>query len=168
MSMMNRVKELVEKQITAGEGKKERRQVAEQGLAQKQGFVRMPIPSPFSTRGETASKRDVEFAKAMIIHHQGALDMCHEFLDNKNVANKYLSLLCVDILADQKREIDFMTDITHLYTGNPDDVKIDPSMIHGMEGMMHGGHTMKATKTHKHAHSAKGNTTHEGMIHPMP
>jgi len=145
IGMLQRVEELVGKPIT---GESEWRQVAEKGLAQKQRFTRMPMPAGW--RGGEVSRRDVEFAKAMVIHHEGALTMCKDYLSNPNATNKYLRLMCVDILADQKMEIGFMNKAITRYAGNPDDVKINPSMIHGMEGMDHGGHS--AAKPARKAH----------------
>lgn len=139
IGMMARVRELVEKPI---QGQSERRQIAEQGLAQKQRFTRAPMPGPLAGSNNNVSKRDVEFAKAMIVHHQGALDMCRGYLGNAATNNKYLELLCVDILNDQAQEIRFMQNAVSRYPGNPDDVKIDASMVHGMEGMSHGHHDM--------------------------
>ena len=133
IGMLDRVEQLVGKPLN---GESEWRQVAEKGLAQKQRFTRAPMPTGFG--GGEVSKRDVEFAKAMVIHHEGALTMCNDYLSNPAASNKYLRLLCVDILTDQKMEINFMNSIVAKYPGNPDDVKIDPSMIHGMEGMNHG------------------------------
>lgn len=151
IGMMARVRELVEKPI---EGQSQRRQIAEQGLAQKQRFIRAPIPGPLAGSNNTVSKRDVEFAKAMIIHHEGALDMCKSYLGNPATNNKYLELLCVEILNDQAQEIRFMQRVVTRYPGNPDDVKIDASMIHGMEGMSHGhhggGHKAKEAPKKKH------------------
>jgi uncharacterized protein (DUF305 family) len=138
IAMMDRVEELVGKPI---DGAKEWRQVAERGLAQKMRFTRAPMPGPLSPDNDKVSARDVQFAKAMVIHHEGALTMCNDYLANPAAVNKYLRLLCVDILTDQKQEIDFMNAAILRYPGNPDNVKIDPSMIHGMEGMSHGaGH----------------------------
>lgn len=134
IGMLARVKELVGKPLN---GESEWRQIAEKGLAQKQRFTRAPMPTGFG--GGEVTKRDVEFAKAMVIHHEGALTMCNDYLSNPAATNKYLRLLCVDILTDQKMEINLMNSIVKKYPGNPDDVKIDPSMIHGMEGMHHGG-----------------------------
>ena len=111
------------------------------GLAQKQRFTRAPMPGPIYTGNKNVTARDVQFAKAMVVHHEGALTMCNDYLSNPVATNKYLRLLCVDILTDQKQEIDFMNAAIKRYPGNPDDVKIDASMIHGMEGMNHGaGH----------------------------
>jgi uncharacterized protein (DUF305 family) len=119
-------------------------QVAELGLAQNQKFVHTPPPAynaqnPFGQ--DTVSKRDVQFAKAMIIHHEGALDMCHDYLDNPASENGYMELLCQDILTSQSQEIALMHDIIAEYPGDAD--KIKPSAIHGMEHMAHGKHMMK-------------------------
>jgi uncharacterized protein (DUF305 family) len=112
------------------------RQIATKGLAQKQRFVRSPLPTLWSVG--KVSQEDVRFAKAMIVHHEGALTMCDDYLADPHARNKYLRLLCIDINKDQKLDINFMKSIIADYAGNPDDVKIDPSMIHGMEGMAHG------------------------------
>lgn len=118
-----------------------RAQVAIKGLAQAQKFQRMPSLSAAQDAGNV-SKEDVRFAKAMVIHHQGAVDMCRDYHADKSVRNGYLGLFCVDVIRDQTREINYMNRIVSHYKGNPDDVKIDPSMVHGMDGMMHhmGGH----------------------------
>lgn len=181
IGMLDRVEELVKPPIR---GESEWRQIAEKGLAQKQHFIRMPMPANFSD--DVVTRRDVEFAKAMSIHHEGALMMAKDYLANPNATNKYLRLLCVDILADQTMEIGFMHDVVAKYPGNPDDVKIDASMIHGMDGMMghmHGVEPAKkakksAAKAHKKPaaaqdHSAHGNTgtmdhgAMQGMDHSM-
>lgn len=114
------------------------RQIAVKGLAQKQKFVRAPVPVLWG--GGPVSKEDVRFAKAMIVHHEGALTMCKDYLGNDDAQNKYLRLLCVDILKDQANDIRFMRSVIGYYPGNPDEVTIDASMIHGMEGMDHGAH----------------------------
>ena len=167
IGMLDRVEELVGKPLN---GKSEWRQIAEKGLAQKQRFTRAPMPTGFG--GGDVTKRDVEFAKAMVVHHEGALTMCNDYLSNPAATNKYLRLLCVDILTDQKMEINFMNDIVAKYPGNADDVKIDPSMIHGMEGMNHGAHmSAKKVKTPEARKSAPpkaaGTPAHDmqGMDH---
>lgn len=152
IGMLDKVEGFVAKPI---QGDMERRQIAEQGLAQKQRFTRAPMPGPIHVGEKAVTKRDVEFAKAMVIHHQAALDMAKEYLANPHANNKYLRLLCLDILTDQKQEIGFMNNIVAQYPGNPDDVKISASMVHGMEGMSHGsgkrhaGHKMAAPKAEK-------------------
>lgn len=157
IGMLNRVEELVSKPLQTDP---EWRQIAERGLAQKQRFTRAPMPGPIYTGNKNVSARDVQFAKAMVVHHEAALTMCNDYLSNPAATNKYLRLLCVDILTDQKMEIDFMNAAVKRYPGNPDDVKIDASMIHGMEGMHHGGgHAMthkapkKDSKPAAHNHS---------------
>lgn len=113
------------------------RKIATKGLAQKQRFIRTPLPTLWGAGIVSAS--DVQFAKAMIVHHEGALSMCNDYLGNETASNKYLRLMCVDVLRDQKLDINFMNAVIADYPGNPDEVKIDASMIHGMEGMDHGG-----------------------------
>lgn len=115
---------------------KQWRQIATQGLAQKQKFVRAPLPPLWGRTN--VSTEDVRFAKAMIVHHEGAVEMCRDYLDDTNARNKYLRLLCVDIQKDQTLDINFMNSVIADYPGNPADVKVDPSMVHGMEGMSHG------------------------------
>lgn len=145
IGMLDRVEQLVSVPLAA---ESERRQVAERGLAQKQRFTRAPMPGPLSGNNNAVGVRDVQFAKAMIVHHEGALTMCRDYLANPAAANRYLRLLCVDILTDQKQEIGFMQDAVRRYPGNPDSVKIDASMIHGMEGMNHGAGHGSAHKGH--------------------
>ena len=153
IGMLNRVEQLVGKPLATDP---EWRQIAEKGLAQKQRFTRAPMPGPIYTGSKIVTARDVQFAKAMVVHHEGALTMCNDYLSNPAATNKYLRLLCVDILTDQKMEIDFMNAVVERYPGNPDDVKIDASMIHGMEGMHHGGHhapkAVKPSKAKKENH----------------
>lgn len=163
IGMLDRVEQLVKPPI---KGESEWRQVAEKGLAQKQRFVRTPMPSGFDD--SVVTMRDVQFAKAMIVHHEGALMMAQDYLANANATNKYLGLLCVDILTDQKMEIRFMKDVIDRYPGNPDDVKIDASMIHGMAGMMHHMHGVdpapkkKAKKAAAKPAVKEGHSGHEG------
>lgn len=164
IGMMNRVEELVGKPLQAALGQKEWRQVAEQGLAQKQKFVRAPMPTSFGIGNTPVTKRDVEFAKAMVVHHEGALTMCKQYLDMPSAENKYLRLLCVDVLKDQAQEIAFMNKIITFYDGNLDDVKIDPSMIHGMEGM---SHDMGGDKAMHHPTAAKKSLEHKMQMEHM-
>ena len=114
--------------------------VAEKGQAQKQKFS-YAVP-PKIKRGpghdDAVSKRDVQFAKAMIIHHQGALDMCRDYHANPAAKNGYLELLCLDIIRDQSQEIELMHDVIAHYDGDASTIK--PSAVHGMEHMKHGTH----------------------------
>ncbi len=137
IEMLDRVETLVSQPLK-DTSTKEWRQVAEKGLAQKQKFSRVPMPTSFGIDKTPVTKRDVEFAKAMVIHHEGALVMADDYLKNPDAKNPYLRLMCLDILKDQKMEIALMNKIIGFFDGNPDDVKIDPSMVHGMDGMMHG------------------------------
>lgn len=159
IAMLDRVEDLVKPAV---KGDSEWRQIAEQGLAQKQHFVRAPMPG-FYGRGTPVSREDVRFAKAMIVHHEGALVMAKDYLADPNANNKYLRLMCTEILRDQTMEIDFMKDLIAQYPGNPDDVKIDASMIHGMEGMNHGKHGMKGHKMAPKAHET--HMDHGNMHH---
>lgn len=115
------------------------KQIAAEGQAQVQRFQRAPMPAVWGSI-ENVSARDVQFAKAMIIHHQGALDMANDYLKNANAKNGYLKKFCLDILVDQQQEIDLMNRVIAAYKGDADAVKITPDMVHGMEGMSHGGH----------------------------
>lgn len=51
---------------------------ATEGLAQTRRFIETPVPGPLpmlAAPNLPVTERDVQFAKAMTIHHQGALDM---------------------------------------------------------------------------------------------
>lgn len=160
IGMLNRVDELARGPLDEGK----RRQIAEQGLAQKQRFTRAPMP-PSSKGDAPVTARDVQFAKAMIVHHEGALHMAQAYLDNPDANNKYLRLLCLDILLDQKQEIGFMNAVIARYPGNPADVKIDASMVHGMDGMHHpapGEAPVPAAKKVKKHAPPKGLVSGEG------
>ena len=113
--------------------------VATLGLAQTQQFRRSPVPSLSKLPGQsdTVSAADVQFAKAMIVHHEGALMMCENYIDNPNHNNGYVGRMCLDILRDQAQEISLMHNIIQDYDGDPRDVPFDPSMIDGMDNMHH-------------------------------
>lgn len=139
--------------------------VATQGLAKNQRFVRLSVPPlQFSFSDDHVSAEDVRFAKAMIIHHEGALIMAKDYIDDPNATNGYLQRMCLDILRDQAQEIALMHDIIADYPGNPDEIKIVPSMVHGMDGMMHhmdissvnGNKDHKMQKKHKMPHMHHG------------
>lgn len=134
---------------TLKDAKGENEIIAKQGLAQKWRFVKMPAPGGFIDRwnddGEV-SARDVAFAKAMIVHHEGALVMAQGYLDNPHAENGYLRLLCLDILRDQSQEIGLMKEIIGQYKGDADKVKASP--IYGMEHMNHKGHHKVSEKKH--------------------
>ncbi|HCM84230.1 MAG TPA: DUF305 domain-containing protein [Alphaproteobacteria bacterium] len=132
----------------------EYRAVAVQGLAQNQKFIFAPMPDSFGLRGENISAADVAFAKGMIVHHQGAVDMAHDYLNNPNATNNYLRLMCNDIITDQSQEIALMEAVISAYPGDAAAVK--PAKVHGMDHMGHGkdnktrdcGHTKP--DSHKH------------------
>ncbi len=121
--------------------------VATQGLAQKYKFQRSPLPI---IQGEIGVE-EVRFSKAMIIHHQGAVNMCKAYINNQATDNQYLKLMCRDIIKDQNNDIAYMNDVIARYKGNRDNIKIDPSMVHGMDSMMeHGGTHMNMSHTGHH------------------
>ena len=112
---------------------------ATEGLAMPMRFMSAPIPGPFVVPGPM-SVRDVQFAKGMSIHHQGALDMAHAYQANPDARNSFLRLLNVDIITAQAQEIALMRRIVATYPGDAEAIVVPASMIHGMEGMSHGGH----------------------------
>ena len=138
ISMLDTVKDLISK-ISFKGAAPERHQVATRYLAMNQRFMRAPMPpiQPVFRGDDVVSAEDVRFAKAMIVHHEGALMMCNDYLDDPNANNGYVRLMCLDVLRDQAQEIQLMHDIIDTYPGNADEIKIDPSMVHGMGGMMH-------------------------------
>lgn len=113
-------------------------QVATKDIAMHNRFIRLPMPSIYPIFGadEHVSAADVRFAKAMIVHHEGALMMAHDYLDNPAVNNGYLERMNLDILRDQKQEIALMWNIIGDYEGDHCDIKITPDMIDGMDDMM--------------------------------
>lgn len=115
-------------------------QVAAKGLAQEQRFFRAPMPGilDFLAGDDSTTEADVKFAKAMIVHHEGALTMCRDYLEANDSRNGYLRRMCLDILTDQAQEIAFMKDQMEKYQGDIEQVAFDPSMVHGMDHMMHG------------------------------
>ena len=117
--------------------------MATEGLVQRQRYLKAPIPGPLDALAEPGApvtRRDVEFAKGMTIHHQAALEMARDYHANPNGRNAYLGLMSVDIITDQSQEITLMRRAMAAYPGDLQAVSVDPSTIHGMEGMSHGGH----------------------------
>ena len=113
--------------------------VATEGLTGAQRFFKEPIPSEATYAAGPVSERDVQFAKAMIIHHEGAVEMARDYHANRDARNGYLGLMNVDITSDQSQEIALMRRVIAAYPGDAASVRVDPSMVHGMEGMRHGG-----------------------------
>jgi len=89
--------------------------------------------------GLESSERDVKFAKEMMIHHQGALDMARRYNADPQATNLVLKRLNLDIVVDQSYEIGFLQQIVDRFPGDPDAVEID-DQIPGMEGMGHMQH----------------------------
>ena len=114
-----------------------------EGLALPMGYMRYPVPGPLTPAaapGRAVTERDVQFAKAMTIHHQGALEMAAAYQADPNGRNSFLGQLNVDIVTDQTQEIAFMRRVVAAYPGDAAAVPVPAGMIHGMEGMSHGGH----------------------------
>ena len=120
--------------------------MATEGLAQALLFRHEPIPDVLSGYAMgPVTARDVQFAKAMTVHHQGALDMARGYHANPGAQNGFLGLFNVDVIVDQSNEIALMRRVMAQYPGDAGAIKLDPSMIHGMEGMPgHEGHAMPA------------------------
>lgn len=163
--------DMVQSYIKPAVGEKpEIRQIAIKDWGQIQKFIRQPAPSRLaqSTRHQEVSTRDVQFAKAMIVHHQAALDMSHDYLKNPSARNGYLELMCLDIITDQSQEISLMNAIIRNYPGNPDKVKIDASMVHGMEGMHHGMNHDGPHGNHQNTHKKKHEHKEEPKLIESP
>lgn len=109
---------------------------ATEGLGQMQQFLRSPVPGPLVATGPVTA-RDVQFAKAMIVHHEAALAMARGYHADPAARNGFLGLMNTDIITDQSTEIAFMRRVIAAYPGDAAAVRIDPSMVHGMEGMQH-------------------------------
>lgn len=130
------------------------RPVATGNLGQLWGFRRAPLPGiAEALAGGPVTERDVQFAKAMTIRHQAALDMARAYNADPNARNGVLKWLNVGVITDQSREIAIMRRVIAAYPGDAEAVRVDPSMIHGMEGHAasggHGdaGHSAEATSS---------------------
>jgi uncharacterized protein (DUF305 family) len=97
------------------------------------GFVDLALAP-----GLQSSERDVKFAREMMIHHLGALEMASRYNADPQATNLILRRLNLDILTDQSYEIGFLQQIVDRFPGDPAAVEID-DQIPGMEGMGHGG-----------------------------
>ena len=129
--------------------------IATEGLGPSWRFMKAPthgLGDVFA--GPRPTETDVRFAKAMIVHHQAALDMVRDYRADRAARNGFLGWLNVGIDADQSQEIALMRAVVRRFPGDPDAVEVDPSMIHGMEG--HGG-----------AHGAAAHGGHSGAASPV-
>ncbi|WP_052389505.1 DUF305 domain-containing protein [Belnapia moabensis] len=133
---------------------------ATEGLGQRDRFMKYPVPGPLAavfSGNAPVTECDVQFAKAMTTHHQGALDMARAYQADRNGRNTFLGLLNVDIVTDQTQEIALMRRVIAAYPGNADAVQVPASMVHGMEGMSHAGHGSPATQVSTaNAHAGHG------------
>lgn len=112
--------------------------VAMEGLGPAWHFQKWPIPGPVDLlAGPPPTERDVQFAKGMAIHHQAAVEMARDYDADPKAKNGFLKWLNIGIITDQMQEIALMQAVIRRYPGDPEQVRVDPSMIHGMEG--HGG-----------------------------
>jgi hypothetical protein len=92
--------------------------------------------------------------------------MARAYHANPDARNGYLGLMNVDILTDQTQEIALMRRAIAVYPGDPNAVRVDPSMVHGMEGMKHGGHGGgHAAAPASTARSARPSTAHQHPHH---
>lgn len=114
--------------------------VATENMGGERRFFKTPAPSPLSWSVGPVSVEDVRFAKAMIIHHEGAVQMAREYHANPNARNPFLHLMNTDVITDQTQEIALLRMIVAAFPGDASQIEVDPSMVHGMEGMNHGPH----------------------------
>ena len=117
--------------------------VATEGLGPIRHFQKAPIPGPAALlAAPPPSTRDVQFAKGMTIHHQAALDMVRDYRADPRAANGFLHWLNLGIETDQSQEIALMRAVIARFPGDADSIRVDPAMIHGMQG--HAGHAAPA------------------------
>src|SRR3546814_18261508 len=96
------------------------------------------LPRPFVAAvwlesGPEITERDVLFAKAMIIHHQGAVEMARAYDGDPDGRNTFLRLLNLEIITDQSQEIALMQAVVDRFADDAAAIVVDPSMVHGME-----------------------------------
>lgn len=115
---------------------------ATEDVAQALLFRREPIPGLAS--GEAMgpfSERDVQFALAMTVHPQGALEMARSCHANPSARNGFFGLFNIDVIVGEAAEIALKDLIVAAYPGDAGAVRVDPSMIRGMAGLgAHGAH----------------------------
>lgn len=155
------------KDITFKNGQAGWYQIATGKIAQHQRFMRNPPPANVLRGGDVSSAEDVRFAKAMIVHHDGALMMARDYLDNPQTNNSYLERMNLDVLRDQAQEIALMRDIIADYPGNACDIVITPDMIDGMEDMMH-HMDFSSVNCGQGQEQGHGQSHHGAPAHPSP
>ena len=123
-----------------GSTKLVRRPVATEGLEHQLAHIKAPPPSALDhlVMPGAVDDYDVRWAKAMIVHHQGALDMARDYNADPNGRNGFLRRMNADIVQDQTYEIGFLDSLIARYPGDASTIALDPSMVHGMS--MHGAH----------------------------
>jgi uncharacterized protein (DUF305 family) len=127
------------------------RPVATEGLEHELRYI--PAPSPgavehWVTPGVTVDDYDVRWAKAMITHHRGALDMVRAYDADPNGRNSFLRSMNAGIVRDQSYEIAFLEGVIARYPGDASAIEPDPSMVHGMD--------MPGMKGHEGGHGGIG------------
>ncbi len=138
--------------------------VATEGLAQMAQFQRSPMPGALdaiATAAAPVTRADVLFAKAMILHPQGALDMVRDYRAGAgSAANGFLGLVNVDIVTDQTQEIGLMRRVIAAWPGDAAAVEVPPEMVHGMAGMTHGAMPEAAAQPAAAPHAADPHAGH--------
>lgn len=126
--------------IDFGATKLVRRPVATEGLEHQLAYLKAPPPTVLDlwTKRGAVDEYDVRWAKAMIAHHRGALDMARAYNADPNGENAFLRTMNYDIVQDQTYEIGLLESVIDRYPGDATAIKLDPSMVHGMS--MHGGY----------------------------
>jgi uncharacterized protein (DUF305 family) len=112
--------------------------IATDGLEHPLRYIKAPSPSILElAKSETVTEYDVRWAKAMIVHHKGALDMARAYNSSPDARNRFLGLMNLDILKDQSYEIAFLERVIARFPGDASRIEPDSGMIHGMP-MSHG------------------------------
>jgi uncharacterized protein (DUF305 family) len=117
------------------------RPLAVEGLEHRQAFIKAPPPGvadDWISPGATVDAYDVRWAKAMIVHHQGAVDMAQAYNADPNGQNSFLRLMNLDIIRDQTYEIGLLERLIGRYPGDASAIALDPAMVHGMAMNGHG------------------------------
>ncbi|MDQ2102876.1 DUF305 domain-containing protein [Azospirillum isscasi] len=169
IAVLDEVKRQVEQPPTVladfGSTKLVRRPVATEGLEHRLSYIKAPPPTAFDlwTTSGAVDEYDVRWAKAMIAHHQGALDMARDYNTDPNGDNSFLRTMNYDIVQDQTYEIGLLESVIDRFPGDASAIKLDPSMVHGMS--MHGAHGTMDHGAMGHDRMDHGPTGHRQMGH---